>query len=387
VRLAQYVKERDLANDRHHALIERNARGAACSLLAILLMAVAQQSQEQGRRGARRALWAFVAERSLPRAWWRVRAKTFQGPLAEMESGTARQLQEGIVLLFLAVRCVHLGQAGVDLALAGRTYTIEWLALALAVLCAVESLAVAAVVLGPRARRLTARAILADAAFGVVGLGVMALATTSGPGRAGSLNWMLPYTVATATGLGALAAGDLVDRSAAGASLASLVDRSSPGASPAGVLHQRVRSVLARLWPLALALGLGGAYVASAYLPHRLGEDQVGQIWGNAANYPGFFLVGAFTVGAARFGVRAISARNAELSEATAQVAQEMLLREVEAEIFSPALALLDRVVDLEDGEVPDDIRREAGQLISMIDAVEPRDRTGSLEASEEARG
>jgi hypothetical protein len=303
-----------------------------------------------------------------------VRAKTFQGPLAEMESGTARQLQEGIVLLFLAVRCVHLGQAGVDLALAGRTYTIEWLALTLAALCAVESVAVAAVVLGPRARRLTARAILADAAFGVAGLGVMALATTSGPGRAGSLNWMLPYTVATATGLGVLAAGDLVDRSAAGASLA-------------GDRHVRGRSVLARLWPLVLALGLGGAYVVSAYLPQRLAEDQVGQIWGNAANYVGFFLVGAFTVGAARFGVRAISVRNAELSEATAQVAQEMLLREVEAEIFSPALALLDRVVGLEDGEVPGDIRREAGQLISMIDAVEPRDRSGSLEASEEAQG
>jgi hypothetical protein len=303
-----------------------------------------------------------------------VRAKTFQGPLAEMESGTARQLQEGIVLLFLAVRCVHLGQAGVDLALAGRSYTTEWLALTLAATCMVESAAVAAVTLGPRARRLTPRAMAADAAFGAAGLGVMALATTSGPGRAGSLNWMLPYTVATATGLGVLAAGELVDRSSAGALLA-------------GDLRAWGRRVLARSWPLVLALGLGGAYVATAYLPHRLGEDQAGQIWGNAANYFGFFLVGALTVGAARFGVRAISARNAEVNEATAQVAHEVLLREVEEEVFSPVLALLDRVAGLEDGEVPGDMRQEAGQLMSMIDAVMPQDRTCLLDASEEAQG
>jgi len=45
-----------------------------------------------------------------------------------------------------------------------------------------------------RAQRLTGWALLGDAAFGVVGLAVMSAATTMTPGRAGSLNWMLPYT-------------------------------------------------------------------------------------------------------------------------------------------------------------------------------------------------
>ncbi len=291
-----------------------------------------------------------------------------------MEIATALQLEEGMVLLFLAVRCVHLGQAGIDLALAGRSYTTEWLALTLAVICVAESVGVASATLSPRVRRLTSRAIVADAAFGVVGLGVMALATTSGPGRAGSLNWMLPYTVASATGLGVVSAGELVDRSSAGSLLAD---------------NPRTwgRRVLARAWPLVLALGLGGAYVASAYLPHRLGEDQAGQIWGNAANYLGFFLVGAFTVKAGRYGVRAISARNTEVNGASAQVAHELLLRDVEDQIFTPVLALLGRAVNLEDGEVPGHMRQEADKLMSIIDAVRPHERTGSLDAFGEAQG
>jgi hypothetical protein len=302
-----------------------------------------------------------------------VLALTFRGSRAELELATALRLQAAVVLIFLAVRCVHLGQAGVDLALASHSYTTEWLAVGLGAVCLMESVAIAAVTLG--ARRLTRGAILADAAFGVVGLGVMALATTSGPGRAGSLNWMLPYTVATATGLGALAGGDLVD----GSARAVLLGRHDRGASR--------RAARWRVWPLVLALGLGGAYVASAYLPHRLGHDQPGQIWGNAANYLVFFAAGALTVEVARRWVSVMAARNAEVTAAAAEVAREAQWRAVAVDVFGPVLVLLDRVIGLADGEVPAPVRQEAGRLIAMIDAVRPGDGAGPAGEDQSAPG
>ncbi|HXA11651.1 MAG TPA: hypothetical protein VNW93_05610, partial [Mycobacterium sp.] len=271
-------------------------------------MTVAEQSQEDAKRGAR-WIWCSLAERSPIRVSREVRALTFRGSRGDLELAATLRLQAALVLLFLAVRCVHLGQAGVDLVLAGRSYTTQWLALGLGVLCLAESLAVAAVSLG--ARRLSTGVMLVDAAFGLIGLGVMALATTSGPGRAGSLNWMLPYTVATATFLGALVGGDLVEQAAQVAS-AGRPDRRSPG-----------QAARRHMWPLMVALGLGGAYVASAYIPHRLGEDQPGQIWGNAANYLVFFAAGALTVEVARRRVNAMAARNAEVTAAVAEVARE----------------------------------------------------------------
>ena len=335
-------------------------------------MAVAEQSQEYGQRGARR-LGRALAERSPVRVSREVLALTFRGSRAELELATALRLQAAVVLVFLAIRCVHLGQAGVDLALAGHSYTVEWLAAGLGAICVAESVAVAAVTLG--ARRLTRGAILADAAFGVVGLGVMAVATTSGPGRAGSLNWMLPYTVATAAGLGALAGGDLVD----GSSGAVLLGRRDQRASS--------RPAYRRLWPLAIALALGGAYVASAYLPHRLGHDQPGQIWGNAANYVVFFAAGTLTVEVARRRVSAMSARNAEATAAAAEVAREAQWRAVAVDVFGPVLALLDRVIGLADGAVPAPVRQEAGRLTSMIDAVRPEDGVSSPDGAREVWG
>ncbi len=336
-------------------------RWVACSLSTILLMAVVEQSQERGWRGARR-LRRALSERSPVRVSREVLTLTFRGSRAELELATALRLQAAVVLIFLAVRCVHLGQAGVDLALAGGSYSTEWLAVGLGVACLLESAAIAAVALG--ARRLTRGAILADAAFGVAGLGVMALATASGPGRASSLNWMLPYTVATATFLGALAGGDLVDSRTV---LRGRRDR---------VAWSRVSNY--RLWPAVLALGLGAAYVASAYLPHRLVHDQPGQIWGDAANYLVFFAAGALTMEVARRRVSAMAARNAEVTAAAAEVAREAQWRAVAVDVFGPVLALLDRVIALADGEVPESVREEAGRLIAMIDAVRPGDGVGS---------
>jgi hypothetical protein len=333
-------------------------------------MAFAQQSTEHGQRGAR--LRRALAERNPVTVSREALALTFRGSRANLELAAALRLQAALVLLFLAVRCVHLGQVGIDLVLAGRSYTTEWLAVSLGLACVVESLVVASISLG--ARRLTVRAMLADTAFGFIGLGVMALAASSGPGRASSLNWMLPYTVATATFLGALAGGELVDRSPADVSAGWRV-KGSFGESA----HRRV-------WPLLLALGLGGAYVASAYVPHRLGEDQPGQILGNAANYLVFFAAGALTVEVARRRVNAMSARNAEVTAAVAEVAREAQWRAVAVDVFGPVLALLDRVAGLADGEIPPTVRQEADRLMEMIDAVRPGEGDGLLDERSEAQ-
>lgn len=268
---------------------------------------------------------------------------TFRGSRADLELVTALRLQAVIVLVFLAARCVHLGQAAVDLALAGEVYTREALAVAVAASCAVESAMFAALVLD--ARRLTRNALLGDAIFGVAALLAMSLAMASTPGRAGSLNWMLPYTVATATGLGAVTLGDVA------------------GERP---------SLRGKLWPPAVALLLTAAYVASVNLPHRLAGDHPEQIWGNAADYGIFFAAGVLTVAVARRRVAAMSARNAAATEAAAQLAREAQWRAIAVDVFTPVVALLDRVARLPDGPVPTPLQREADRLIALIDAVRP---------------
>jgi hypothetical protein len=344
-----------------------------------------------------RAGCAYVAERNPIRVAREVLALPFRGSRTELERATALRLQAAVVLLFLAVRCVHLGQAGVDLALAGRHYTVAWLAFALGGACLLESVAIAAVTLS--ARRLTPGAMLADAAFGVAGLAVMAIATSSGPGRAGSLNWMLPYTVATATGLGVLAGGDLVATGAAGGKHEGGAVGSKPeggtadgGRETSAASGEREGGAVGRLGReqaglLLLAVTLGGVYVASAYLPHRLGVDHPGQIWGDAANYAVFFAAGALTLKVARGRVAAMSARNAEAATAAAAVAREAQWRAVAVDVFSPVIALLDRVVSLPDGELPDTVREEAGRLIAMIEAVRPGAWNAPLAESEVGMG
>jgi hypothetical protein len=74
------------------------------------------------------AAHAGAARRSPARLVCEVAAVTFRGSRAELQSATALRLEAVIVLIFLAARGVHLGQAAVDLGLAGRTYTRAWLA-------------------------------------------------------------------------------------------------------------------------------------------------------------------------------------------------------------------------------------------------------------------
>src|ERR1700676_3539621 len=71
-----------------------------------------------------------------------VLAPTCRGSRAELELAAALRLQAAVVLLFLAVRCVHVGQAGLDLALAGHQYTLGWLAFGLGAACVAESVVV-----------------------------------------------------------------------------------------------------------------------------------------------------------------------------------------------------------------------------------------------------
>jgi hypothetical protein len=302
---------------------------------------------------------AYLTGRSPVRVGREVLALTFRGSRAELDQAAALRLQATIVLLFLAVRCVHLGQAGVDLALAEHRYTHGWLALALGGACAAESLVVAALILGER--RLTPAAMLTDAIFGLAGLAVMAIATSSGPGRAGSLNWMLPYTVATATGLGILAAGDLAPRPRKSESSGTEI---APG-----------RSLWQSVWPALIAVTLAAAFIASANLPHRLQADSPGQIWGDAANYAVFFWVGALTLLVARRPVAALTKANTELARATAEVARAGEWRAIRVDVFGRVIKLIDKVIDLPDGEIPTPMLKEAEQLMEMIDAVRPSNR------------
>ena len=318
-----------------------------------------------GKAGQRPAVRAWQRRWRAPREYLvgrspagiarEVLSPTFRGSRSELELATALRLQAAVVLIFLAARGVHLGQAVVDLGLAGDAYAHEGLAIGVGAACWLESLAFAGVVLGTR--RLSRGALVGDALFGVAGLAAMSVATDPTPGRADSLNWMLPYTVATATGLGIVMFGDLVDR--------------GPRAGLA-----------ARLWPPTLGLALAGAYVTSAYLPHRLAGDRQSQIWGNAANYVVFFGAAVLTLAVARRLVVTLGARNAEVMRTAAELAREAQWRAVKVDVFGPVVRLLDRVAGLNDGGVPEPVRREADRLIVMIDAVRPaagRDRARRL--------
>jgi len=273
-------------------------------------------------------------------------ALTFRGSRTDLQRVTAQRFETALVLGFLAVRCIHLAQAAVDLALAGRSYTRPGLALGLAMACAAESVVFAAITV--RSRHLARWVLLGDALFGMIGLGVMSLATTSSAGRAGSLNWMLPYTVATAAGLGLVARGRL--------------DSSQP--SPSG----RFRGP----WAAAVVSALTVSYMVSVNLPHRLPDEHAAQVWGNAANYPLFFVAAIMVVGVVRRRLAVIAARNADVTEAAGALAREAQWRAVAVDVFGPVLNLLERVGDLEDGEVPAGVRDEADRLISMIEAVRP---------------
>ncbi len=306
-------------------------------------------------RGVRRVIDPGIA-------WHPVRlardafALTFRGSRRDLEEVTAGRVLAALVFLLLAARCVHLAQAGIDLAAGYSAYTRPALAGGLAVACVTESVLFAVAVL--RARRLTLAALLGDALFGVAGLAVMSVATSAAPGRAGSLNWMLPYSVTTAVGLGLLFAGDAAPESAASGP-------TWPG--------RRGRWFLYTLLPRAAATGaLAAAYFLSVSLPRRLPGDGPAQLWANDANYAVFFLAAVVLAVLLRRWLTVISRRNAEEVSQAAQLSREAYWRAVTVDVFGPVFELLDRLAVIGE-QVPASLRQEADRLISLIDAVDPR--------------
>jgi hypothetical protein len=281
-------------------------------------------------------------------------ALTFRGSRRDLEEVTVGRVQAALLFLLLAARCFHLAQAGIDLAAGHGVYTRPGLAGGLAAACVAESALFAAVTL--RERRLTLGALLGDAVFGIAGLVVMSAATSAAPGRAGSLNWMLPYTVTTAVGLGLLFAGDARPEPATG----------GPARPGNGV----------RRWPLVLARAvavgaLAAAYIVSMNLPRRLPGDRPAQLWSNDANYAAFFLAAVVLAVLLRRWLAVISRRNADAVRQAAQLSHEAHWRAMTVDVFGPVLELLDSLAVIGE-QVPASLRAEAGRLISLIEAVNP---------------
>ena len=238
------------------------------------------------------------------------------------------------------------------MAVGSGAYTRPPLAVGLAVACVAESVAWTLVQL--RAQRLTVGALLGDAVFGMAGLAVMSAATTAAPGRAGSLNWMLPYTVVTAVGFGLLAAGDL--RPAVG------VAGPDADAEPRHGLFLASRSTV--------VLTLAAAYLLSVSLPRRL--DPPVQLWTNDANFVWFFGASLVVSVLLRRWLTLISTRNAEAMRQAAELSHEAHWRALTVDVFGPVLELLDGLEAIGDA-VPVQFRREAERLIRLIEAVKPR--------------
>ncbi len=238
------------------------------------------------------------------------------------------------------------------MAVGSGAYTRLPAVVGLAVACVAESVVWAVVQL--RAQRLTAAALLGDAVFGVAGLAVMSAATTAAPGRAGSLNWMLPYTVVTAVGFGLLAAGDL--RPGAG------VAGPDAGAEPRRGLFLASRGTV--------VLTLAAAYLLSLSLPRRL--DPPVQLWTNDANFAWFFGAALVVSVLLRRWLILISTRNAEAMRQAAELSHEAHWRALTVDVFGPVLELLDGLEVVSDA-VPAQFRREAERLILLIETVKPR--------------
>jgi hypothetical protein len=299
-------------------------------------------------------------------------AMRFAGSRRDLEQVTDGRLQAALLFMFLATRCVHLGQAGIDLAVGRAAYPREDLAVSLVVACVAESMVFAAVTF--RARRLTLGALLGDASFGIVGLAVMSAATTNAPGRAGSLNWMLPYTVTTAVGVGLLFAADPTGN-VTGKATGGMA-RGGPGT---GGTSFRVLPRVAVVGALAVA------YIASVNLPQRFAGDRPAELWTNDANYGAFFGSALLFALLLRRWLSVISRRNAEATQQAAQLSHEANWRAMTADLFGPVLEMLDNLAVIED-EVPLSLRAEAGRLIALIEATNPLTRV-SVTGAQSAMG
>lgn len=286
---------------------------------------------------------------------------------------TRRRMGTILLSLFALVRCVHLGQAVIDVAVGARVYTQPLLAATWAAACVAES----GVLLGWswRRRRLELTAMLADAVFGLGGLGVLSVAMAGTLGRLDTLNWMLPYTVGTSIGLGfALASteedGHPIEPAGAG-------EPAQRGAGPAhgigdgrrGALPPRwIRDLIdRRLVAVAVTVALLAAgYLASVLLPQRLLDETTHDLMQNLANYPLFLLVSLMLTVVARRRVATVEALTKEAEELAARTGREATAVSLTKEYFNPVVDVMKRVAD--DPATAVLLREAAKELLNRID-------------------
>lgn len=267
------------------------------------------------------------------------------GSRAELERVTAARIDASLLFLILSARAIHLLQAAIDVTVGSSAYAHPLAAQLAAAGCLAESVMLSFKLVGRG--RLTASLLAGDAAWGLAGFALMSYATTSTLGRTGSIDWMLPYTVATATGFGLIAAREDVG------------------------LGQR-REGRRFDWRGAVATcALAAGYAASVSFPHFVPGERASGVIGNTGNYLVFY-VGATAVSIALGRqLRMIAAANDAAKREASQLADEAQWRVVAVDVFGPVLDLLERAAEMDD-EVPEPLRHEADRLIELIEATNP---------------
>jgi signal transduction histidine kinase len=168
------------------------------------------------------------------------------------------RIERTLVIVFLAIRTVHVGQGLLDAGVGFHSYARPAWAAALAALCVVETSWLAQRLW--RRGRLDPLAVRVDVVFGVIGLFAIGAALKGGD-RTASLNWMLGYTVGTTVAAG---------------------------------LGLRVREGVAAVFVLA------GAYAGSVWPNIEAGGGSTTTALSNVMSYFGFYVVAAAAIAIVR---------------------------------------------------------------------------------------
>ncbi len=265
----------------------------------------------------------------------------FTSSIASMRKGvdqvTAARIRATLVVVFLSARLFHLTQALIAIAVARATFTRPWLAEVLAAGCLIESIVLTWVL--TRRRELSLGVLVGDAVFAAAGLAVMSAALSANLDQmTGSLNWMLPYSIATCAGLGLVAIGQSDPRSARRFAAAT-----------------------------AFVAGLAATFVLASVLPVHGANP--GDVVADALFYPVFFAAAASLAGLLQSRVRVISAETERVQAEAAEVARQAQWRVVLVDVFGPSLDLFERAARLSD-DVPESLRHEAARLIDVIESL-----------------
>jgi signal transduction histidine kinase len=180
-----------------------------------------------------------------------------------------------MVIIFLAIRLVHVSQAVLDVGFGFHSYARPAWAATLAALCVVEATWLARRFWGRR--RLDPSAVRVDVIFGVIGLLAIG-AVLKDRDRTESLNWMLGYTVGTTVAVG---------------------------------LGLRIRDATVAV------LALMAAYIASVWPNIEAGGGSATTALSNAISYLGFYAVAAAAIWIARNMARElVASREAAIDQA-----------------------------------------------------------------------